>query len=229
VIKNNFNKEFCEFLGTAVLCFLVIGNSAIGPSKTPFEGSLFAGSVVMLIIYAVGTISGAHINPAVSLGFFFSKKFAGSQLIKYAIAQILGSLLALLLLIILFSTLGKTFDWSAAAPRMASPIGIVLEAFLTSLLIFIILSVATGDCRLCPDARPLVGIIIGTAIAMLSYFAGSQGVGVLNPVVPLIFAIMAGTWSELIKYLFAMSLGALIAVFWYQITRNPTILTEPQE
>lgn len=217
MLKGTYIKELCEFLGVATLCFLVIGISALTKQRSPAEASIFAGSVVMLIIYGIGNISGAHINPAVSLGFLTSKRFNQGQFFRYIAAQFLGSILALIGLLLAF---GRDYNWVAVAPAINSPFAFIVEALMTGMLVFTIFSIATGDCRICPEARPIAGVVIGTAIAALSYFGGSLGVGVLNPVVPLIFAIIAGTWLELLKFLLAMSIGAVLAAFLYQITRS---------
>jgi glycerol uptake facilitator-like aquaporin len=224
-MKVPFIKELCELIGVATLCFLVIGIPGLRGDIPPLEASLFAGAVVMLIIYGVGEISGAHINPAVSFGFLVWGKFSTQQFFRYLAAQILGGILALILLII---ALGRDFDWNAAAPRLASPIAFGVEAFLTGFLIFIILSVATGDCRICPDTRPLAGMIVGGAIATLSYFGGSLGVGVLNPVVLLVFAILAGSWLELIMFTGAAIVGAIVAALFYKLTRSQFVVQQAQ-
>lgn len=217
MLKGSYFKELCEFLGVATLCFLVIGISTFANQRSQAEASIFAGSVVMLIIYGIGNISGAHINPAVSLGFLASKRFNQGQFFRYIAAQFLGSILALGGLLLAF---GKDYNWAAVAPRINSPFAFIVETLLTGLLVFTIFSVATGDCRICPEARPIAGIVIGITIASLSYFGGSSlGVGVLNPAVPLVFAITAGTWLELLKFTFATSIGAVFASFLYRITR----------
>ena len=217
MLKSNLRQELCELIGVACLCFLAIGIGALGTDMNPIKSSIFAGSVVMLIIYGVGTISGAHINPAVTFGFFVSKRFPQGQFFRYVTAQILGSILALIALLLVID---KDFDWLAAAPKISSPIAFIVEACLTGSLVFIIFSVATGDCRICPDTRPIAGFVVGGAIATLAYFGSSLGVGVLNPVVPFIFAILAGTWLDLLKYILAMVIGSFIAVLLYQITRS---------
>jgi aquaporin NIP len=218
MLKGTYIKEFCEFLGVALLCFLVIGVSVFA-NRSQAEGSIFAGSVVMLIIYGIGNISGAHINPAVSLGFFASRRFNQGQFFRYIAAQFLGSILALGALLVAF---GRDYNWAAAAPHINTPFAFIVEILMTGLLVFTIFSVATGDCRICPEARPIAGVVIGTAIASLSYFGGSLGVGVLNPAVPFVFAIVAGTWLELLKFLVAASIGAVLAAFLYQLTRSGT-------
>ncbi|AFY69303.1 major intrinsic protein [Thalassoporum mexicanum PCC 7367] len=216
MFKGNLIKEFCELIGTAVLVFMAIGiNAFSGGGVAPAEASVATGAVLMLIIYGVGTISGAHVNPAVTLGFLTSGRFPQGQFFRYVAAQVLGAIVAMILLFITV----PGFDWVAAAPVMGSPVSFGLEVFTTGFLVFTIFSVATGDCRICPDARPLAGVIIGAAIAMLSFFAGSAQAGILNPVVPFIFAIAAGTWLELVKYLAAMAIGAVLATFVYQFTR----------
>jgi aquaporin NIP len=223
MFKGNLVKEFCEFIGTAVLVFMAIGVGAFNSNASAAEASITAGAVLMLIIYGVGTISGAHVNPAVTLGFLASRRFPQGQFFRYVAAQVLGAVLAMLLLFMA----APGFNWATAAPTMSSPATFVLEIFTTGFLVFTIFSVATNDCRICPDARPIAGIVIGAAIAMLSFFAGPMKAGILNPIVPFIFAIAAGTWLEFIKYLVAMAIGAVAAMFVYQFTRyQPNLVVE---
>lgn len=214
MLKISFAKELCEFLGTATLCFLVIGIPRFAASPiTPFEGSLFAGAIVMLIIYAIGTISGAHINPAVSFGFLLSQRFSSSQFFRFVAAQVLGGIAALILLTL---AIGKSVDWVAVVPRINTPVTFFVEAFLAGLLIFVIFSVATNDCRVCPDARPIAGVVIGVLIAALSFFGGTLGVGILNPAVLLVLTVLSGSWTNLLLYLIAAVIGTSVSVFLYR-------------
>jgi glycerol uptake facilitator-like aquaporin len=221
MIKGPYIKEFCEFLGVTVLCFLTIGLPLFTNGKiSPAEGSIFAGCVVMLLIYGIGTISGAHVNPTVSLAFLVSQRFSQAQFLRYITAQFLGSIFALILLI---AAVGRNVDWAAAAPKMLSPVAFAIEACLSGFLIFTIFNVATADCRICPDARPLAGVIIGSAVAALSFFGSGLGVGVLNPAVMLVFALVANCWLAFALYLAATSLGALAAVLLYQLTHPKAV------
>src|SRR5690349_4040989 len=138
-------KLAAEFLGTFALVFAGTGAIVIddvsGGAVTHVGVALTFGLVVLALIYAFGDISGAHFNPAVTLGFFAAGRFPLRSVPAYIASQCLGALCASLLLRLLFpahATLGAT---QPAGPVMQT---FVLEAVLTWLLMLVILNVSTG-------------------------------------------------------------------------------------
>src|SRR5262245_17829269 len=139
------NKLTAELLGTFALVFAGTGaiviNDVSSGAVSHVGIALTFGLVVLAMVYAVGDVSGAHLNPAVTLGFFVARRFEARLVVPYILSQCSGAALASLLLRLLFTghpTLGATLPAGAAWQSF------VLEAVLTFLLMFVILSVSTG-------------------------------------------------------------------------------------
>jgi len=134
-----------EFIGTFALVFAGTGaiviNETSGGAITHVGISLTFGLIVLAMIYTIGDISGAHLNPAVSLGFFAARRFPLRQVIPYIVSQCAGAFVASGILRFLFpgeKTLGATLPAGSATQSF------VLELILTAILMFVILSVSTG-------------------------------------------------------------------------------------
>ena len=162
-------KYAAEFLGTFALVFAgtgaIIINHASDGMVTHVGISLTFGLVVLAMIYTVGDISGAHLNPVVSLGFFAAKRFQARELVPYVVSQCAGAFAASGILRLLFptdATLGTTLP---AGPAMQS---FVLELILTAILMFVILGVSTGAA----EKGITAGIAVGAVIGLEAMFAG---------------------------------------------------------
>jgi MIP family channel proteins len=167
--------------------------------------ALTFGLVVLAMIYTVGDISGAHLNPAVTLGFFAARRLPGRSIGAYIASQCIGALLASLTLRLLFpdhANLGATL------PAGSNLQSFVLELILSFLLMFVILSVSTGA----KEKGITAGIAIGAVIAMEALFAGPICGASMNPARSLGPAIVAGRLDSIWIYLTAPTIGALVAV-----------------
>src|ERR1700761_5987559 len=138
-------KLFAEFIGTFSLVFAGTGaiviNDVSGGSITHVGIALTFGLIVLAMIYTVGDISGAHLNPAVTSAFWLSGRFAGRQVLPYILAQCFGAIVASGTLHFLFPThagLGATL------PTGSDIQSFVLELILTLILMFVILNVSAG-------------------------------------------------------------------------------------
>jgi len=198
-----------EFVGTFVLVFA--GTGAIvfdgaNPGKIGHTGiALTFGLVVMAMVYAVGSVSGAHLNPAVTLGLWFARMTPGRSVLPFILAQLAGAFAASGLLAAMFPahpTLGATLPFG---PPWHS---FVLEAWLTAVLVFVILAVSVAK----PEVRPLGGAIVGGVIALEALFAGPISGASMNPARSLAPALVSGSLDHLWIYLTAPFAGALIAV-----------------
>lgn len=202
-------KLLSEALGTFILVFAGTGaiviNQVSGGAITHAGIALTFGLVVLAMIYAFGDVSGAHLNPAVTIGFAVAKRFSWRDVLPYIGAQMVGAVAASGLLRFLFpqaTTLGATLP---AGPPMQS---FVLEVVLTAILMLVILSVSTGA----KEKGITAGIAIGSVIALEAMFAGPICGASMNPVRSLAPALVSGSLQHLWIYLAAPTLGALMAV-----------------
>jgi len=202
-------KLFAEFLGTFILIFVGTGaiviNDVSGGAITHAGVALSFGLVVLAMIYTVGDISGAHLNPAVTLGFYAARRFSGGLVLPYITSQILGALAASGLMRLLFpthATLGATLPAGLASQSF------ILEFVLTAILMFVILSVSTGA----KERGITAGIVVGSVIAFEAMFAGPICGASMNPARSVGPALISGNLSSLWLYLLAPVSGALLGV-----------------
>src|SRR5262249_38449902 len=149
-------------------------NDSSGGAVSHVGVSLTFGLVVLAMIYAVGDVSGCHINPAVTLGFFAARRVDGRSVPPYLAAQLAGALLASGVLRLLFPshpTLGATLP---AGPDVQS---FVLEFILTLILMVVILAVSVGE----RDKRLLAGVSVGAVIALEALLGGPVSGASMNP------------------------------------------------
>jgi aquaporin Z len=161
--------------------------------------------VVLAMIYAVGDVSGAHLNPAVTLGFLAARRFEGRWVAPYIVSQVAGALLASLTLRLLFpanAMLGATLPAGGAIQSF------VLEAILSFLLMFVILSVSTGS----KEKGVLAGVAVGSVIALEALFAGPISGASMNPARSLAPALVSLHLEYLWLYLAAPVFGACAGV-----------------
>ena len=202
-------KITAEFLGTFALVFAgtgaIIINDISGGTITHVGIALTFGLIVLAMVYTLGDISGAHLNPAVTLGFCAARRFSVRDVLPYILAQCAGALLASGILKLLFpahQNLGATHP---AGPAMQS---FILETVLTFLLMFVVLNVSTGA----KEKGVTAGIAIGAVIGLEAMFAGPITGASMNPARSLAPALLSGHMADLWIYLAAPVLGALLAV-----------------
>jgi aquaporin NIP len=203
-------KSFAEIFGTFALVFAGTGaiviNDASGGAITHVGIALTFGLIVMAMIYTVGDVSGAHLNPAVTIGFWTARRMPGREVPAYLASQIAGAVLASTLLRVLFpgdKLLGATLP---AGPDMQS---FILEAVLTFILMLVILNVSTGA----KEKGNTAGIAVGAVIALEAMFAGPVCGASMNPARSLAPALVSGHFEHLWIYLIAPPLGACAAMF----------------
>jgi aquaporin Z len=212
-------KFAAEVFGTFCLVFAGTGAIVVNDTHgavTHVGIALTFGLVVLALIYALGDVSGAHLNPAVTLGFFAARRLPGRLVLPYLASQCAGALLASGFVRLLFPdhpSLGLT---RPAGPASQS---FVLELFLTLFLMFVILSVSTGA----REKGLMAGVAVGAVIALEALFAGPVCGASMNPARSLGPAVVAGRLGELWIYLVAPVLGAGLAVpLWLGVYGRPT-------
>jgi aquaporin Z len=202
---------FClVFAGTGA----VIVNDTYGGVVTHVGVALTFGLVVLAMIYVVGDVSGCHLNPAVTLGFTATRRFAWTRVGPYVLAQCAGAGLASAWLYMLFPdhpTLGATQPAGNAAQSWA------MELILTLILMVVVLSVATGA----KEKGLLAGVAVGSVIALEALFAGPVSGASMNPARSLAPAIVSGQFHHLWVYLTAPMAGALAGVVVCRLIHPP--------
>lgn len=206
---NPQGKWIAEGLGAFALVFAGTGaiviNDVSGGAVTHVGVALTFGLVVMAVINATGDVSGAHINPAVTIAFWAARRLPGRDVAPYLAAQFAGALLASVLLRFLFPdhpTLGATH------PAGGYGQSFVLEVVLTAFLMFVILGVSTGA----REKGIVAGVSIGGVVALEALFAGPICGASMNPARSLAPALLSGSLDSLSLYILAPTLGALLAV-----------------
>lgn len=219
---NNTKPIISEFLGTFILVFTgtgaVVFNEISGGQVTNLGIGLVFGFVVMALIYTLGDVSGAHFNPAVTIGFWVSKKLPARQLAPYIICQCLGAVLASAILRGLFGLhkdMGATLPIEVAGTPLIAQC-FILEIILTFILMFVILNVSTGA----KEKGIMAGIAVGGIIAMEATFAGPISGASMNPARSLGPALASLNFTSLWVYLVAPPLGAILAVPACCLVRN---------
>jgi len=218
----SLSKYSSEFLGTFALVFAgtgaIIINDISGGAITHLGVGLVFGLIIMTMIYALGEVSGAHFNPAVSFGFWIAGKLPSQELLAYIASQVLGALTASTILRSIFpqhKTLGATM------PHFVSTCGdFFLEAMLTFFLMFVIIRVAQGA----KEKGLMAGVAIGGMVGLEAIFAGPVTGASMNPARSLAPAIISGQMDYLWVYLTAPFLGAAIAVGSDRLIRKGNLL-----
>lgn len=216
-------KYISEFFGTFCLVFAgtgaVVINEVSGGAITHVGIALTFGLIVLAMIYTFGDISGAHLNPAVTVGFWAARRMSGREVFPYITSQILGAILASGLLRFLFPQnhlLGTTL------PAGSESQSFVLETVLAFLLMLTILNVSTGA----KEKGVTAGIAVGAVIALEAMFAGPVCGASMNPARSLAPALVSGHLEHLWIYLAAPLLGAVAAMFACRCVREEGCCTK---
>lgn len=220
-----------EFIGTFGLvfagCGAIIINTLSGGQLTHLGVGLVFGLIITAMIYATGHLSGAHLNPAVTLGFVAARHFPLTRLAGYWLAQGAGAICAAASLRLLF---GDVAHLGATLPAGSAGQSFLLEVLLTFFLMFVIMAVAT-DTRAVGSAAALA---IGATVGLEAVFAGPISGASMNPARSLGPAVIGWIWSAQWIYLTAPFLGAALAALlyrWLRITsqRNSRSESPPEE
>ncbi len=219
-------RSAAEFIGTFSLVFAGTGAIIIddlsGGQVTHVGIGLTFGLIVAAMVYATGHISGAHINPAVTLGFCLTRHFPWKDLPVYWVAQLGGASIASLSLRALF---GNVADMGATLPSGATVQSFGLEIVLTFILMFVIMAVAT-DVR---AVGPMAALAIGGTVGLDSVFAGRISGASMNPARSFGPALVGSVWTDHWVYWAAPIIGAVIASLLYAWLRGRDYIRPEEE
>ena len=210
------SKFVAELIGTFALVFAGCGAimveerfpGAVPPGAVP----LVFGLIVAAMIYAVGHISGAHFNPAVTLAFMVGRHFPKREVVPYWVAQFFGGFLAILLLSLLLPA-GKGFG--ATVPQVIGWKALLWEVILSFFLMFVIISVAT-DTR---AEGVMAGAAIGATVTLCALFGGPVSGASMNPARTVAPNLFQGEAASLWIYLAGPMLGTVLAAVVYEKIR----------
>jgi MIP family channel proteins len=221
--RRPWQRYLAEFIGTFALvfagCGAVISNTMTGGAVSHVGVALTFGFVVMVMIYALGPISAAHFNPAVTLGFTAARRFPLRHVPAYVGAQVGGALLASLLHRLLYGAdLAARAHYGATVPSVPTGAAVGFEVVLTFFLMLVIMAVATD--RRVPGAVP--GLAIGLTVALCALFGGPTTGASMNPARSLAPALFADgpALAVLPLYLLAPPVGAVLAALCYELLRD---------
>lgn len=190
-----------EVFGTMVLA-LVVGVVGVASSLAGY-GTLFApsliGLTIALLVYIIGPISGAHLNPAVSIAQFIYKKITGTEVVLYVIGQVLGAILGMQLAHLITTGVPVPQVSTSGVTAFAELLGVFL-------IVFTIMRAVQGKI-----APPMSGLVIGAAFAVAIAATAPADSGILNPAIAL--ATKSYSYTYLLMPFIGGILGAAFALF----------------
>src|SRR5687768_844070 len=195
-------------------CGAVVANSEYDAALGAVGVSLVFGLVIMVMVYATGHLSGAHINPAVTVAFTLSRHFPGRDAIAYIAGQLVGATAGALVLLAVWPD--QPGDLGATVPSVGVGSALVYEIVLTAFLMFVIMAVAT-DTRAVGAAA---AIAIGGTVGLDALFGGPVTGASMNPARSFGPALASGQWTDFWVYVVGPVTGAAIGAFAYQLVRG---------
>jgi aquaporin NIP len=201
-----------EFIGTFALVFIGCGTIAIGKLDA-LGGALAFGGVIAVMVYALGHVSGAQFNPAVTIGLAAGRQFPWARVPGYIIVQTAGATVAALVLKL---TLSSGAPLGVTHPSGSDGQAFVWEILLTFFLVFVVTSVAT-DAR---AQKAAAGAAIGGTIVIDALVGGPISGAYMNPARSFGPALVAGDFNGLWIYILAPVIGGIIAALAYAVLRE---------
>jgi MIP family channel proteins len=206
-------------------CGAIVANAQYGGTLGAVGVSLVFGLIIMVMIYATGHLSGAHINPAVTVAFTLSRHFPARDAAAYVGAQVAGATAGALLLLAVWPD--QPAQLGATVPSVGAGSAFVYELVLTAILMFVIVAVAT-DTRAVGAAA---AIAIGGTVGLDALFGGPVTGASMNPARSFGPALAAGEWTDFWLYVLGPLVGATLGAFAYQLVRGApgaVVVAEPQ-
>jgi aquaporin NIP len=197
-------------------CGAAVSNARYDGALGTVGVALVFGLVIMVMVYAIGHLSGAHINPAVTVAFTLTRHFRPRDAAGYIAAQLVGAALAALLLLALWPH--QPGELGATVPSVVAWRALIYEVLLTAVLMFVIMAVAT-------DVRAGAAIAIGGTVGLDALFGGPVTGASMNPARSFGPALAAWEWKDLWVYVLGPLAGAAVGALAYQVIRGDRSLT----
>lgn len=208
-----------EFVGTFTLVFVGVG--AVAAGQAPIGIAFAFGAAVAVMVSAVGPISAAHFNPAVTVGFWVMRRVTLPQVILYWSAELAGAVVGMLVLRAWYGAermARVAFGTAQLAPGVSVGAGVAIEAVLTFILMFVIATVVI-------QKHALDGLYIGLSVAAGALAGGALTGAAMNPARALGPALVGGVWSYHWVYWLGPLLGsvsaALLALYLWPTREDP--------
>jgi aquaporin NIP len=195
-------------------CGAIVTNAQYDNALGAVGVSLVFGLIIMVMIYATGHLSGAHINPAVTIAFTLTRHFPQRDAAAYIAAQLAGACAGALVLLAIWPD--QPADLGATVPTIGVGSAFVYELVLTAFLMFVIISVATDTRAVGAGAA----IAIGGTVGLDALFGGPVTGASMNPARSLGPALAAGQWTDFWIYIAGPIAGAALGAFAYQVVRG---------
>jgi aquaporin NIP len=212
------SKLLAEFIGTFSMVFAgtgaIVVNTVFGGVVTHVGIAIVFGLTVMTMIYAVGDISGAHFNPAVTFAFWVVGRLPRREVLPFIFSQICGALLGSTIIWFIYP---QQTDLGATIPSVPPIQAFILEMILTFILMFVIIHVSTGA----QEKGLMAGAAIGSTVCFEAIFAGPLTGASMNPARSLAPAIYSNQLNSIWIYLIAPFLGAALGAFTGKLLRGP--------
>jgi MIP family channel proteins len=195
-------------------CGAIVANAHYDGALGAVGVSLVFGLIIMVMVYATGHLSGAHINPAVTVAFTLSRHFPARDAAAYIAAQLIGAIAGALVLLAVWPD--QPGNLGATVPSVGVGSAFVYELVLTAFLMFVIMAVAT-DTRAVGAAA---AIAIGGTVGLDALFGGPVTGASMNPARSFGPALAAGEWTDFWIYVAGPIAGAALGAFGYQLVRG---------
>jgi aquaporin Z len=210
------NKYIAEFIGTFFLV-LTIGCTGVGAGAGVIA-PLAIGAALMVMVFAGGHISGAHYNPAVTLGVLIRGKVNGADVVPYMVAQLAGAMIAALAVKFLRAGVAVTPINPHVGPALLA------EFLFTFALVYVVLNAATAEGT---SGNSFYGLAIGMTVMTGAFAVGDISGGAFNPAVALGICLLGiSSWANIWIYLLADFTAAVVAAVIFQLI-NPRMQTTP--
>jgi MIP family channel proteins len=207
-------EGFAAFALVFAGCGAIVTDATNGGELGVIGTALVFGLVIMAMVYATGHLSGAHINPAVTIAFTLTRHFPARQALAYIAAQLTGAALAALALLAIWPN--QPAALGATIPSIGAGSALAYEVIMTAFLMFVIMAVATDTRAQGAGAA----IAIGGTVGLDALFGGPLTGASMNPARSFGPALASGEWHDFWIYIVGPFTGAALGVLAYQVVRG---------